>query len=159
MTKSRDVTLSGSMFCATGSCAISTLVGPFWPEVTSVTCPEVALTRSSFCACPVFSRVFFLLVVVAWVPLGVRMRNRKLCSTRSSSKQCWLGCSLRRLRHHQSPSTDNSHQEVLRAKRRMDVASYEERSDPESLRMERTEKDHTFIWRKRARTDNWKCVK
>jgi hypothetical protein len=25
----------------------------------------------------------------------------------------------------------------------MDIASYEERSDPESLRMERTEKDHT----------------
>ena len=35
----------------------------------------------------------------------------------------------------------------------------EERSDPESLRMERTEKDHTFIWRQRARTDNWQCVK
>ena len=31
-----------------------------------------------------------------WVPLG--MRNRKLCNTRSSSKQCWLGCSLRRPR-------------------------------------------------------------
>ena len=30
------------------------------------------------------------------VPLG--MRNRKLCNTRSSSKQCWLGCSLRRPR-------------------------------------------------------------
>jgi hypothetical protein len=27
----------------------------------------------------------------------------------------------------------------------MDIASYEERSDPGSLRMERTEKDHTFI--------------
>jgi hypothetical protein len=25
------------------------------------------------------------------VPLGVRMRNRKLRNTRSSSKQCWLG--------------------------------------------------------------------
>ena len=37
---------------------------------------------------------------------------------------------------------------------RMDIASYEDRSDPESLRMERTEKDHTFIRRKRARTDN-----
>ena len=34
----------------------------------------------------------------------------------------------------------------------MDITSYEERSDPESLRMERTEKDHTFIWRQRART-------
>jgi hypothetical protein len=29
--------------------------------------------------------------------------------------------------------------------RRIDIASYEERSDPESLRMERTEKDNTFI--------------
>jgi hypothetical protein len=27
----------------------------------------------------------------------------------------------------------------------MNIASYEDRSDPESLRMERTEKDHTFI--------------
>jgi hypothetical protein len=25
------------------------------------------------------------------VPLVVRMRNRKLCNTRSSGKQCWLG--------------------------------------------------------------------
>jgi hypothetical protein len=39
----------------------------------------------------------------------------------------------------------------------MDVVSYEDRSDPESLRMERTEKDHTFIWRQRTRTDNWQC--
>ena len=44
-----------------------------------------------------------------------------------------------------APSTDNSHQEALRTSWRMDIASYEERSDPESLRMERTEKDHTFI--------------
>jgi hypothetical protein len=54
---------------------------------------EVALTGSRFCACPVFSRVFFL-VVVTWlldvtkfdpfrVPLGVRMRNWKLCNTSS----------------------------------------------------------------------------
>jgi hypothetical protein len=27
----------------------------------------------------------------------------------------------------------------------MDIASYEDRSDPESLRMERTEKDHTLF--------------
>ena len=27
---------------------------------------------------------------------------------------------------------------------RIDIASYEDRSDPESLRMERTEKDYTF---------------
>ena len=81
------------MFCACtiGSCAISALVGPFdrkwsWPEVCSAHAP------------------FFFLVVVTWlpdmteghltsfgVPLGIRMRNRKLCNTRSSSKQCWLG--------------------------------------------------------------------
>jgi len=38
--------LSGSMFCAcaTGSCDISALMGPFWPEVTSVTWPEEALS-------------------------------------------------------------------------------------------------------------------
>ena len=55
----------GSMFCAcaTGSCAISTLVGPFWTEVTPVTWPEVVLTGSRFCACPTF-----FLVVVTWLP-------------------------------------------------------------------------------------------
>jgi hypothetical protein len=37
------------------------------------------------------------------------------------------------------------HHLALRAEWRMDVVSYEDRSDPESLRMERTEKDHTFI--------------
>ena len=37
----------------------------------------------------------------------------------------------------------------------MDIASYEERSDPESLRMERTEKDHTFIWRQ---SQNWQLT-
>ena len=70
---------------------ISALVGPFdrkwsWPEVCSAHAP------------------FFFLVVVTWlpdvteghltsfgVPLGVLMRNRKLCNTCSSSKQCWLG--------------------------------------------------------------------
>jgi len=36
----------------------------------------------------------------------------------------------------------------------MDIASYEERSDPGSLRMERTEKDHTFVRRQRARTED-----
>ena len=53
----------------------------------------------------------------------------------------------RRLRYHQSPSTDNSHQEALRTSWRMDIASYEDRSDPESLRIEITEeeKNHTFI--------------
>jgi hypothetical protein len=53
---------SGSMFCAcaTGSCAISTLLGPFdrkWPW------PEAVLIGSRFCACPAFS-LFFSLVVV-----------------------------------------------------------------------------------------------
>jgi hypothetical protein len=43
----------------------------FWPEVTKARdrkrlCPEVVLTGSRFCACPAFSRVFFL-VVVSWV--------------------------------------------------------------------------------------------
>jgi hypothetical protein len=45
----------------------------------------------------------------------------------------------RRLRYHQSPSTDNSHQEALRTSWRMDIASYEDRNDPESLRIEITE--------------------
>jgi hypothetical protein len=65
------------------------LSGAFWPEVTSVTWPEVALIWSRFCACPAFSRVFFL-VVVTWlpditeghlttlgVPLIVRLRNTR----------------------------------------------------------------------------------
>ena len=46
----------------------------------------------------------------------------------------------RRLRYHQSPSTDNSHQEALRTSWKMDIASYEDRSDPESLRIEITGK-------------------
>ena len=51
----------GSMFCAcaTGSCAISVLVGPFdrkWQSHVT----ERALTGSMFCAFPAFSRVFFL---------------------------------------------------------------------------------------------------
>ena len=92
----------------TGSCSISALEGPFgrrWRQSRDWKrpCPEVALTGSRFCACTAFSRAFFL-VVVTWlpdvtkghlspfgVPLGVRMRNRKLHNTRSSSKQCWLG--------------------------------------------------------------------
>ena len=44
----------------------------FWPEVTKSRdwkrpCPEVALTGRRFCACPAFSRAFFL-VVVTWLP-------------------------------------------------------------------------------------------
>ena len=70
--------------------------------------PEVALTGSRFCACPAFPPRFFLSSSTMitgcdqrsldpfGVPLG--MRNRKLCNTGSSSKQCWLGCSLRRPR-------------------------------------------------------------
>jgi hypothetical protein len=76
----------------------------FWPEVTKSrdrkrSWPEVCSAHAPF-----FPRVFFFLVVVTWlpdvteghfipfgVPLGVRIRNRKLCNTRSSSKQCWLG--------------------------------------------------------------------
>ena len=41
-----------------------------------------------------------------------------------------------------APSTDNSHQEALRTSWRMDIASYEDRSDPESLRIEIPETDH-----------------
>ena len=46
----------------------------FWPKVTSITwpedmpCPEVALIESRLCACAAFSRVFFLLAVVTWLP-------------------------------------------------------------------------------------------
>jgi hypothetical protein len=44
----------------------------FWPEVTKSRdrkrpCPEALLTGSRFCACPVFPRVFFS-VVVTWLP-------------------------------------------------------------------------------------------
>ena len=46
----------------------------------------------------------------------------------------------RRLRYHLSPSTDNSQQEALHTSWRMDITSYEDRSDPESLRIEITEK-------------------
>ena len=43
------------------------------------------------------------------------------------------------------PPTDNSHHKALRTSWRMDIASYEDMSEPESLRMERTEKDHTLF--------------
>ena len=96
------MTLSGSIFCAcaTGSCAISTLMGPFCRKSRDRKrpCPEVAMTGSRFCACPAFPRVFSL-VVVTWlpdvtqghltpfgVPLGVR--NRKLRNIRSDRRSC-----------------------------------------------------------------------
>jgi len=46
-----------------------------------------------------------------------------------------------------APSTDNSQQEALRTSWRMDITSYEDRSDPEFLRIEIAEKKkhHTFI--------------
>ena len=53
----------------------------------------------------------------------------------------------RHLRYHQSPPTDNSHQEALRTSWRMDIASYEDRSDPESLRIEIPETDHPIVGR------------
>ena len=68
-----------------------------------------------------------------------------LSSERWRTRGLEISSGRRRLRHHQSPSTDNSHQEALRTSWRMDIASYEDRSDPESLRMERTEKDHTLF--------------
>jgi hypothetical protein len=95
-----EVTLSWSIFCAcaTGSCAISSLVGAFWPEVTKsrdrkTPCPEVSMIGSRFCACPAFPRVFLSsrtgcdrrLLDPFGVPLG--MHNRKLrntCSDRRS---------------------------------------------------------------------------
>jgi hypothetical protein len=48
-----------------------------------------------------------------------------------------------------APSTDNSHQEAHRTSWRMAIASYEDRSDPESLRIEITETDHPIVGRKR----------
>jgi len=82
-----DVSLSGSVLCAcaTASCAISALVGPFDRKRP---CPEVALTGSRFCA-------FFLSnsnmateghLTPFGVPLGVRMRNRKLRNIRSDRR-------------------------------------------------------------------------
>ena len=79
--------------CATGSYVISALVWPFdrkWQSRNRKRhCPEVVLTGSRFCACPIFSHVFFL-VVVTWlpdvtnghltsfgVPLDVRLRNTR----------------------------------------------------------------------------------
>ena len=103
--------LSGGMFCASGSCTISALVWPFdrkWRQsrdrkicpVRKWPWPEVDSAHAQL-----FRTFFFLLVVVTWlpdvtkghlIPFGVPsgVRNRKLCNNRSSSKQCWLGCSL-----------------------------------------------------------------
>ena len=53
-----------------------------------------------------------------------------------------------------APSTDNSHQEAHRTSWRMAIASYEDRSDPESLRIEITKTDHPIVGRKRDRTKN-----
>jgi hypothetical protein len=115
--------LSGSMFCAcaTGSCAISALVGPFWSEVTKSRdrkrlCPEAIPTGSMFSAFPLFTPCVFFLsssnmangcdlrsLDSFGVPLGVRIRNRKLRNTRSDRRShdpfgSVLGCSLRRPR-------------------------------------------------------------
>ena len=67
-----------------------------WPKGP---CPELALTGSRFCACPVFLPSFFSLSSSNMttgcdlrsfepfgVPLGVRMRNRKLRNTRSDRR-------------------------------------------------------------------------
>jgi hypothetical protein len=51
-----------------------------------------------------------------------------------------------------APSTDNSHQEAHGTSWRMAIASYEDRSDPESLRIEITKTDHPIVGRKRDRT-------
>ena len=100
-----EVTLSWSIFCAcaTGSCAISSLVGAFWPEVTKsrdrkTPCPEVSMTGSRFCACPAFPRVFLSsrtgcdrrLLDPFGVPLGMHNRNlRNTCGDRRSRDPPW----------------------------------------------------------------------
>ena len=92
----------------------------FWPEVTKSRdrkrpCPEALLTGSRFCACPVSPPAFFLSSINMatgcdlrsldpfGVPLGVRIRSRKLrntCSDQRSrdSLEESMGCSLRRPR-------------------------------------------------------------
>ena len=86
-----------------------------WPEVT-VTWPKALLTGSRFCACPISPPGFFLSSINMatecdqrslapfGVPLGVRIRNRKLCNTCSDrrsrdSLEESMGCSLRRPHH------------------------------------------------------------
>ena len=92
--------LSGSMFCAcaTGSCAIYTLVGPFdrkWQSHVTGRGPVRKLpNRSRFCGFPAFSRRS---LDPFGVPLSVR--NRKLRNTRSDRRsRDPLECSLRRPR-------------------------------------------------------------
>ena len=78
------------------------------PEWGLLTGSDSHVTGSRFCAFPAFSPRFFLSSSNMATecdrrsldPFGVLLgvRNRKLCNTRSSSKQCWLGCSLRRPR-------------------------------------------------------------
>jgi hypothetical protein len=87
----------------------------FWPEVTSVTWPEEALSGSMFCAYPAFSRAFFL-VVVTWLPDVTKGHLTPsgfpwvcACATGSSTtpvvteghltpSEVSMGCSLRRPR-------------------------------------------------------------
>ena len=92
--------LSGRMFCAcaTGSCAISALIGHFWSEVSHVTgrgpvrkgpWPKVCSAHARL-----FSVFFLSSTVVTWLPDVTEghltpsgfpwMCNRKLCNTRRS---------------------------------------------------------------------------
>jgi hypothetical protein len=82
--KSRDRkvtgTMSGSMFyaCATGSCAISVLVGIFTgSDVSHVTDRKrPALTGSMFCACPVFSTHLFISSSTSTMDTECDLRSR-----------------------------------------------------------------------------------
>jgi hypothetical protein len=106
----REVALSGSRLCACPAFyrAFFLVVVVTWLPKVTWPLHEVALTGSRFCACPAFFRVVFLSSSTMTTgcdrrsldPFGVHfgMRNRKLCNTRRSSKQCWFGYSLRRPR-------------------------------------------------------------
>ena len=52
-------------------------------------------------------------------------------------------------------STDNSHQEALRTSWRMAIASYEDRSDPESLRIEITEEEKIIPLFEDRESEQW----
>jgi hypothetical protein len=101
--------VTGSMFCAcaTGSCVISAMVGPFdrkW---------QIHVTGNMFCACPAFSRRFFLSnsTVVTWLPdvteghlIPSRFPWMCACATGSCAtpvvtpSEVSMGCYLRRPR-------------------------------------------------------------
>ena len=106
-------------------------IGPLRMTGSDMTGNDIShMSGSMFCACPDFSRAFFL-VVVTWLPdvieghltllrgsLGFRMRNRKLrntCSDRMSRDplEVSLGCSLRRPRLIFSMVTGTKHPRLI----------------------------------------------